>query len=157
MKSVCIAILSLILLTGCAGEDTAETGNESLDGSTASGNEQDALEDEVQQSLEGLVLNAGTKWQVDVSTDEGMKAIQELVNNYDGENVKQLGKDIKSTLKDITKSCNMTGEDHNQYHILLSAMMEEAKLLKKEKSTDPSKMQRYLDAYDAHFEVGETE
>lgn len=159
MKFLYTSILSLLILASCAGEDPNEEGttDSETENSTETTVEDDALEEEVRASLEGLELNNGEKWLVDVSTDAGMADVQNLVDNFDGEDVKQLGKDIKSQLKDITKSCDMKGEDHNQYHILLKAMMKEAKQLKKEKSTDPSKMQRYLDAYKAHFEVGELE
>ena len=160
MKLLYITILSLLILSGCAGEDpnehTTDSGIESSSNSTDD-NSEDALEEEVNEALEGLSLNDGSKWKVDQSTDEGMKSIREKVENFDGEDAEQLGKDIKSVLKDITKDCSMTGEDHNQYHILLDAMMKESKQLKKGKSTDPSKMERYLDAYDTYFEVGELE
>lgn len=159
MKFLYTTILSLLFLTSCAGDDPTEdtTENNSENSTEETIVEDDALDEEVREALEGLELNGSDKWKVDASTDAGMRNVQNLVDNFDGVEVKQLGKDIKLQLKDITKSCDMKGEDHNQYHIVLAAMMKESKLLKKEKSTDPSKMQRYLDAYFAHFELGEIE
>ena len=157
MKTFYISLVSALLLVGCAGEDPAEDSSSESISTESTNSEEDAMNEEVQEALEGLELNDGNKWKVDISTDEGMNEVREMVNNFDGDDSKQLGKDIKKRLKGITKECDMVGEDHNQYHILLKAMMDEAKQLKKGKSTDPSKIERYLEAYDGHFEVGELE
>ena len=157
MKIFYTSILSMLLLASCAGDEPSDETSESSSENTETSVEDDALADEVEADLEGLELNAGSKWVVDISTDEGMGEVQDIVDAFDGEDSKQLGKDIKKSLKSIIKGCDMEGEDHEQYHILLEAMLTEAKNLKKGKSTDPSKMKRYLDAYDTHFEVGEIE
>lgn len=152
MRNLYYLIMIPLFLASCAGDaadSTTDMEDEKLETTFV---DEDALQEEVEKELEGLALNNGAKWKVDSSTSAGMSNIQSLVDNYEGENIKDLGKNIKTELKTIINNCSMKGEDHNQFHILLKAMKKESKLLKKGKSTDPAKMERYLDVYSAHFE-----
>jgi hypothetical protein len=153
MKLLFISIVSVFIFSSCGGEEESGDSVESSAtiSNTEESNEEDALALEVGEELEGLQLNVGEKWDVDSSTAAGMIHLQELIDNFDGEDSEALGKEMNKTLKDISKNCTMKGEDHDQYHIVLKAMKKESKQLKKGKSTDPSKMQRYLEAYNAHF------
>lgn len=147
MKHILIPALTAFVFFSCQGETTEET-------DTTTTEEQEEVVVEMNDpDLEGLKLNNGAKWKVDTSTYEGMNQIAGILDAFDGEDHKQLGKDIKAELKEIMNNCSMKGEDHNQYHIVLKAMLSESKALKKGNSDDASKMQHYIDAYNAHFEL----
>lgn len=150
MYKIGLSVLLLGSLIACKGDSESST----LQQSTTMVEE---LPEEVAADLEGLELNDGKKWVVDKSTDNGMKEVAELVAAFDGTDSKKLGKKIKKKLNGVIKDCDFKGEDHEQFHIVLHAMLKEAKNLKKGNSTDPGKIQSYLDAYDAYFEVGELE
>ena len=121
------------LFFGCAGEDTAADATEDVPLTQEEFEAQIEAEDEADEALEGLSLNLGEKWKVDESTANGMEDVRSAVNNFDGEDAESLGKEIKDMLSAIIKGCTMKGEDHNQYHIVLKAMMKESKKLKKGK------------------------
>jgi hypothetical protein len=104
-------------------------------------------------ALEGLTMNLGEKWKVDETTDNGMATVDSLVTHFDGNDYKALGKDIKNELGNIIDLCTMKGEDHNQFHIVLHALMVESKALKKGKSESTEKSELYVGAYYSHFEL----
>ena len=138
------------VLLSCAGENENSEGENTAEPVVL-------IDDHVAADLEGLTLNNGKKWKVDRSTEEGMKKVENMLNSFSGEDLSVLGKDIKDELSTVIKGCDFKGEDHDQYHIILHAMLKEAKRMKKGKSSDPKKMEGYLDAYDNHFEVGDQE
>ena len=152
MKYLFILAIGIIGVA-CSEEETTEEAGEKVQLTQEEFEAKIEAEDEADEALEGLTLNLGEKWKVDEGTAAGMEDVKTAVSNFDGEDHESLGKEIKDMLGDIIKGCTMKGEDHDQYHIVLKAMMKESKKLKKGKSTDIIKMQRYLDAYDAHFEV----
>jgi hypothetical protein len=144
-------VLPAIFMFSCAGDEETTTDSEQ-DQSV-----EETIQDvEVQEldELDGLVLNNGSKWQVDSTTNAGMTRVINMVTDFDGDDHKKIGKSIKNELSDIISKCTMTGEDHEQYHIVLHAMMKESKRLKKGKSDSMDKMNAYLDAYTSHFEIG---
>ena len=147
MKKYFYFLFALVLIS-CAEEGSEEpeiiTGTSHMDQETYT---------ETEEALEGLRLNGGNKWKVEQSTHDGMEEIKSLVVNHEGEEFKELGKEIKEILKTVIDECTMTGEDHDQFHIVLKAMMKESKALKKGKSNDLVKMNRYLEMYDKHFEL----
>lgn len=153
-KSLLFFSMTFIMLVGnaCTGEQ--ETSNNSSDTEDTE-IEESVLESNELEELQGLTLNEGAKWLVDSTTNAGMNRIIEMAASFDGEDHKQIGKDIKSELSDIISKCTMQGEDHEQYHIVLHAMLKESKNLKKGKSTSMDKMNTFLDAYSSHFELAE--
>lgn len=131
----------------CAGEATED---DAAEGENSVGTEETIVLDE---ELDGLTLNEGAKWKVDTSTYDGMLEVSSILGIFDGEDFKQLGKDIKKELKNVINQCKMRGEDHDQYHIVLHAMLEEAKELKKGHTESTEKMESFMDAYNTHFEL----
>ena len=81
------------------------------------------------EDLEGLKLNDSEKWKVDSTTWEYMNQINQINDSYNGNDVTELGKEIKKILNQIINECKMTGEDHNQYHIVLHALLKDSKKL----------------------------
>ncbi|MBD3636801.1 MAG: hypothetical protein HUJ25_05610 [Crocinitomicaceae bacterium] len=144
-------LLSLLFFVACSTDPNKE------DTTEESTTTQSLTEDEVAADLEGLTLNNGQKWLADRSTDEGMRTVQQMLDNFDGEDTRKLGSDIKEKLNEVINACDFKGEDHNQYHIILHAMLKETKKLKSGASADLTKMKAYINAYYEHFEVGELE
>ncbi|MEX1001427.1 MAG: hypothetical protein WDZ35_04865 [Crocinitomicaceae bacterium] len=144
----------LVLFSACSDSPTQ---NVSEDVNTDQTETKTAPHDtEVAKDLEDLNLNDGEKWKADSSTHKGMNTVQQMLTDFQGD-TKQLGKDVKDSLNAVIKACDFKGKDHDQYHIILHAMLKEAKKLKKGKTNDLSKMQAYVDAYYEHFEVGDIE
>lgn len=143
LNKLLIAILSLSLIS-CAAEEEVDT--------TIETEIEEPTSFEKDEALEGLKLNQGNKWKVNHETEVGIQNINALLTNFEGDDLKQLGKDIKAELSTIIKLCTMKGEDHDQFHIVLHAMMKESKRLKKGKSDNTDKMKRYVEVYYAHFE-----
>ena len=108
---------------------------------------------ETEEAMEGLELNGGNKWRLDSYTADAMNQVKELVVGHEGEEFADLGAELKDLLKDIEKNTGMNGEDLEQFEIIRSAMFKESKELKKGKSTDLVKMNRYLEMYEKHFEL----
>jgi hypothetical protein len=147
MKKIFLFLIPAFILMACAGNEPADTQEVVT--------EDQIVEEQVEidTALDGLVLNNGQKWKVDSNTFNGMNNVKTLVDEFDGLKIKKLGKSVKKELKAIIDACTMVGEDHNQYHIILHAMLEECKAIKKEKSLDANKLIYYLEAYEAHFEL----
>jgi hypothetical protein len=104
------------------------------------------------EELKGLSLNLGEKWTVNPETAVGMENIGEILETFEGTDFKSLGTEVKKELGWIIDNCTMKGEDHNQFHIVLHAMLKEAKNLKKGKSQSTEKLTHYLKVYQVHFE-----
>jgi hypothetical protein len=141
-----IAALSLFAIS-CSSEDNQETAE----------NEEVAITEVVEEisedPLEGLILNEGAKWKVDSTTNAGMLVVDSLINNFQEEDYVALGSDIKAELGSIIDQCKMEGEDHNQYHIVLHAMMKESKALKSGDSETTEQFEMFSKAYFEHFEL----
>jgi hypothetical protein len=79
---------------------------------------------------EGLVLNNGEKWIANEATHIGMKRIDSILKNNTTLDGKTLGDALSKETSYIIKSCDMTGEAHDQLHIVLVPILEEITDLK---------------------------
>jgi len=149
MKIKSILLIAAICLTALScSENTSEEEQEATEEVTT-----EVVEEVSIDPLDGLKLNDGEKWQVDSTTNEGMIIVDSLVKNFEGEDYVTLGTNIKSELGSIIDQCKMKGEDHEQYHIVLHAMMKESKALKSGESESLEEVERYSSAYFQHFEL----
>jgi hypothetical protein len=73
----------------------------------------------------GLVLNNGEKWMANEETHIGMKRIDSILKNNTSSNGKVLGDALSKETSYIIKSCDMTGEAHDQLHVALVPILEE--------------------------------
>jgi hypothetical protein len=73
----------------------------------------------------GLVLNNGEKWMANEETHIGMKRIDSILKNNTSSNGKVLGDALSKETSYIIKSCDMTGEAHDQLHVVLVPILEE--------------------------------
>jgi len=74
--------------------------------------------------LEGLTLNNNQKWIANEETHIGMKRIDSILKNNTSSNGKILGEALSKQTSYIIKSCDMTGEAHDQLHIVLVPILE---------------------------------
>ena len=75
--------------------------------------------------LEGLTLNNTEKWLANTETHVGMKRIDSILKNNTASDGKTLGEALSKQTSYIIKSCDMTGEAHDQLHIVLVPILEE--------------------------------
>ncbi len=107
-------------------------------------------------SLEGLTLNNNNKWTANKETHVGMKKIDSILKNNSFSDNKLLGEALSKETSYIIKSCNMTGEAHDQLHIVLVPILEEITEIKDISNTDELKskttnLKRLVSAYFKFF------
>ncbi|MEZ5993691.1 MAG: hypothetical protein R3E76_15255 [Planctomycetota bacterium] len=107
-----------------------------------------------------LTLNDGKKWQADQHTRESMRGIRQAmttkpVNSPD--EMRNLGLDLQRRLKELVSGCTMTGEAHNQLHVVLEEFIPAADSLASQQDEEKARetlaeMYHMLEHYDEHFE-----
>jgi len=109
-------------------------------------------------SLEGLTLNNNEKWIANKETHIGMSNIDSILKNNSFSEGKLLGNALSKETSIIIKSCNMTGEAHDQLHIVLVPILEEIIELKETDKIEDSKstlveLEALVDTYFSHFKL----
>ena len=89
-------------------------------------------------NLDGLTLNKNEKWIANSETHIGMKRIDSILKNNLSLDGKTLGNLLSKETSYIIKSCDMTGEAHDQLHVILVPILEEITDIKD--ITNPSKL-----------------
>lgn len=106
-----------------------------------------------------LKLMNDAKWQANKATQIGMKNIDSIIKNFrtlHRKDFKNLGAILSKETSAIIKQCNMTGEAHDQLHLVLVPMLEQVVLLKEdheliEKNTALKNIEIMLEAYNQYF------
>ncbi len=96
------------------------------------------VEPQTEINLEGLTLNKNEKWIANAETHIGMKRIDSILKNSSASDGKTLGNLLSKETSYIIKSCDMTGEAHDQLHAVLVPILEEITDIKD--ITNPSKL-----------------
>ncbi len=108
-----------------------------------------------------LKLNQGEKWVANNETQIGVFKMDSIIKAFktDGkDDYLNLGKDLSKQTSFIIKSCNMTGEAHDQLHVVLVPMLDEISTLKEASNSADSKsalteLEALVDAYFSHFKL----
>lgn len=148
MKKYTVVLLIPFLIACSSPDSTEET--KSADTDTA------AVETPIEEedALAELVLKEdGSKWEVNPETQDGMVRIDSMIQAFSGDDYVALGTTVKSELSSIIDQCTMTGEDHNQYHIVLHACLKESKAMKRGEISTTANLERFVAAYYEHFEL----
>lgn len=87
-------------------------------------NDTTKLEAQAEIQLEGLTLNNNEKWIANEETHIGMKRIDSILKNNALSDGKLLGDVLSKQTSYIIKSCDMTGEAHDQLHVVLVPILE---------------------------------
>lgn len=107
-----------------------------------------------------LRLNNGEKWSVNDATIVGvskMDSILQAFNAKEEKNYAELGQNLSTQTSYIIKSCDMTGEAHDQLHVVLVPMLDEIYELKDSNDLDENKksaqsLEALIKAYYKHFQ-----
>ena len=108
-----------------------------------------------------LKLNNGEKWVANNETQIGIIKMDSIVNKFktDGnEDYSSLGETLSKQTSFIIKSCNMTGDAHDQLHVVLVPMLDEISILKESINKEESKnalieLEDLIEGYFSHFRV----
>ena len=108
-----------------------------------------------------LKLNNGEKWVANNETQIGIVKMDSIIKKFKNDetnNYLGLGNDLSKQTSFIIKSCNMTGEAHDQLHVVLVPMLDEISILKESENTEESitalvELELLIKAYFSHFEI----
>ena len=108
-----------------------------------------------------LKLNNGEKWVANNETQIGIIKMDSIISAFKtngNQDYTSLGKDLSKQTSFIIKSCNMTGEAHDQLHVVLVPMLDEISILKESTNTEENKsalneLQELIEGYFSHFRV----
>lgn len=106
-----------------------------------------------------LRLNNGEKWIVNNATQIGVAKMDSILKSFNSnkdENYLGLGNNLSQQTSFIIKSCDMTGEAHDQLHVVLVPMLDEIYILKDSNIIDEQKratnnLQLLINIYYDHF------
>lgn len=106
-----------------------------------------------------LRLNNGEKWIANSETQIGIIKMDSIINVFKSDGNSDymvLGKELSIQTGNIIKSCNMTGEAHDQLHVVLVPMLDEISILKESENILESKialseLESLIEAYFYHF------
>ncbi len=82
-----------------------------------------------------LKLVNGEKWKANVETAVGMQQIESILKKFKDlkrRDYKNLAAILSKETSAIIKSCNMTGEAHDQLHLVLVPILEQVMVLKED-------------------------
>lgn len=107
-----------------------------------------------------LKLDNGKKWVVNNATQIGISKMDSIISSFKSNKENsfvELGQNLSKQTSFIIKSCDMTGEAHDQLHVLLVPMLDEISILKesensKESKSAMSELESLIEAYFNHFE-----
>lgn len=108
-----------------------------------------------------LKLNNGEKWVANNETQIGMLKMDSIIKAFKSDKTNiymDLGRNLSKQTSFIIKSCNMTGEAHDQLHVVLVPMLDKISVLKESNSQQENKrvlinLEELIDEYFNHFEL----
>lgn len=104
-----------------------------------------------------LKLNANQKWFVNEETHEGVTKMNAIISDFnksENTNYKTLGDSLSKQTSYIIKNCTMTGEPHDQLHVVLVPMLDEISIMRESKNDKESEnaLNNLKDLIQAYYE-----
>ena len=107
-----------------------------------------------------LRLDNGKKWVVNDATQVGIIKMDSIINSFKSnkdEDFASLGNNLSKQTSFIIKNCDMTGEAHDQLHIVLVPILDEITILKESNNKQENKkalnnLEELIDDYFNHFQ-----
>ena len=104
-------------------------------------------------------LNSGNKWLANSETHQGVKQMEAIISRFDQSNhtdYQELGISLSKQTSYIIKNCTMTGESHDQLHVVLLPMLDQISILRESDNVAVSKnalreLKALITAYYEHF------
>ncbi|SFN75258.1 hypothetical protein SAMN04487989_103195 [Bizionia echini] len=142
-----LSVLSVLFLT-CKNESRATN--------SASEDQKTSISDTLQ-----LTLNNDEKWLVNAETHEGVKNMNAHIKQFNSrrsENYQELGLKLSKQTSYIIKNCTMTGNPHDQLHVVLVPMLDEISVLRESNNLISCKkavtnLEDLIQAYFKHFNL----
>lgn len=108
-----------------------------------------------------LTFDNGNKWLVNLETHEGVKNMDSILKQFKSENSKnyqELGNNLSKQTSYVIKNCTMTGEPHDQLHVVLVPMLDEISVLRESENPDlqqtaQANLNELIQAYFKHFNL----
>ncbi|WP_223034939.1 hypothetical protein [Hanstruepera marina] len=108
-----------------------------------------------------LRLNAVNKWLVNSETHEGVNKMDSIISQFETKgnmSYKELGEALSKQTSYIIKNCTMTGEPHDQLHVVLVPMLDEISILRETDSETESvhalsNLTELIEAYYQYFKL----
>jgi hypothetical protein len=112
------------------------------------------------EAAKELSLNEGAKWAVNSEMMVHVRAMEKRITDFAASNTKNysaLASDLDKSIGELTSSCTMTGESHDQLHLWLLPqikLVEELTAAKndKEAATEFAKIQTSMVTFNQFFE-----
>ena len=128
--------LGLLLIAACNDQQSAPAADE----------HKAADQHEHNLPAESLRLNNGVKWKADSSTNNNVKALQVIVEQFTSTEktpgtYKQLGTTLQSGLDKMISECRMKGPDHDALHKWLEPLIGQVKKLNETEKPEESAQQ----------------
>jgi len=124
-------LIALLLITGC---------NQTTNSNNQANEETEHHSEHSDSGAETILLDNGKKWVVDAPMMISIRNMEKVVQNFSATNpaammddYKNLSKTLTQNVEDLTSSCTMTGQAHDELHkwlvpyIGLTEQMAEAK------------------------------
>jgi hypothetical protein len=113
------------------------------------------MEQEDDFQFPAVSLNEGQLWEANAETTQGIKNMQQLMENYStlNSNPEELINGMKTEFAMIFKKCTMTGEAHEQLHNYLIPLKTKIESLSEginDENTD--ELKEYLKDYFSYFQ-----
>ena len=147
-SSILTALFALSLLASCGADKAAESSAPEPAHAAAPSTD----------GIEGLGLNAGSKWVMD---DHTRDVIGKMASAFQGHDLaamdeaalKAAGAELKALITELIQGCTMKGEAHDALHVLLSGYIPAVSALAKSGDrADATVVRHYLEQYDSYFE-----
>lgn len=126
----------LLLIAACNNQNPAPVADE----------HKAADQQEHNLPADALSLNNGAKWKADSSTNNNVKAMEAIVEQFAGvektpEAYRQTGAALQAGLDKMISECRMKGPDHDALHKWLEPLIGQVKKLRESNSPEESAKQ----------------
>ncbi|WP_417620121.1 hypothetical protein [Oceanihabitans sediminis] len=158
-----ILTFSLLAIVSCKDNKQQDTKTETVEHATETHNEHhehEASSVYANAWTNDILLNNGSKWQADKTTNEGVQKIQNTINTHTASTLEEFHK-LAQQLNDkknyVVKNCSMEGPSHDNLHVWLHPLIEKINaLLKVETVEDASRLEKSIkenvNAYSTYFQ-----
>ena len=157
LSTICLLATSSVLVS-CSDKQDADGQAEHADHDHAEDHAGHDHDDSTDSGLEGLSLNDGKKWLMDDHTRSSFAtmAASFITKDYatmDADGLKQVGTELRQDIDGLIQGCTMTGDSHNQLHVLLTGYIAAVdSLAASGQIKDAMKTKEYLEEYNEYFE-----
>lgn len=133
MKNTALLLLAISLVWSCNSSTSVDTANKDVIQETETITQAD---DKHELAVEGLSLNNGVKWNGDKATNNNVKNLENIIQDFKKSTPSAtsdyvtLSNNLQGGLDKMVSECRMKGEDHDALHKWLEPLIGKVKNLK---------------------------